>query len=154
MHLSDLATLLVDDALRTWRRRVIVGVITVVFVLAAIFELWSAARLALGEAIGPVGARLVLALVFLLLIGAAALFVTIAERREARARAKADRPFGSEAQVTAIAEAINLGYSLARDFRRGRGNAEPAAAAAPEAPQSDKPPGTPEPDPAAVRDRP
>lgn len=153
MRIADISALVIDEVLRTWRRRLIAGAVIAVFALAAIIEVMSAARLTLDLYVGPIGARLILAAVFVCVIAACALAVLRAERREAAERAA--KPFGGEAQVNAIAEAIHLGYSIARDFRRGsrsQANGADAADAGAPPPRPDDP--GPEPDPSSVRERP
>lgn len=125
MRLADLPLVVIEDMKRTWRRRLIAGVIVLFFGIAAIIEAIDAARLALAPAVGPVGARLILVGVFAL-IGAAAMgFVWWAERQkravEAQTAAASDAaaaapPAGNE-KIAMLAEAIHLGYSLARRLR-------------------------------------
>lgn len=104
----------------------IAGAIAFVCAILVLAEIIPAARLALTPSAGPLGARLILAALFALAIAAAVAWIVVAERREAAARAAGDAPFGGGEKVTAIAEAINLGYNLARDLREWRtGKAAP-----------------------------
>ncbi len=117
MQITKIPALLIEQVVRTWRRRLIAGAVIVVFAIAAINEGISAARFALHAEVGPVWARVILTGAFLAIVGAAALLLLWRERREAAERAA--KPFGGDERVSAIAEAIMLGYSLAQDFRRG-----------------------------------
>jgi hypothetical protein len=122
MRLTSIPALVVNDLVRVWRRRLIAGVVVLIFGFAALSEGVSALRLALHNLVGPVGARLILAGIFLLVVVLALVILGWRERRDAAIKAqRASQPFGGDERVSAIAEAINLGYSLAQDFRRGRG---------------------------------
>jgi hypothetical protein len=112
MRLADLPGLLIADTVRKLRRRLIAGVVILIAAIIAVAECLSAARLALEPHVGSVGARLILAGVFLAVIAGTAYWVS----RPTAAAAK-DR-LNSDERVTIIAEAISLGYSLARDLSK------------------------------------
>jgi hypothetical protein len=148
MRLTEIPALLLEETVRTWRRRLVAGVVILISGIAAMLEGISAARLALQTAVGPVGGRLVLGGIFLVVVAIAAIVLVLRERRAAAQRAA--KPFGGDKRVSAIAEAINLGYTLAQDFRRGR---SPNGAAAAEAAADGRSDGE-APDPASVRREP
>lgn len=136
MRLADLPGLLLADTLRKLRRRVIAGVVILIAAIIAVAECLSAARLALEPHVGPVGARLILAGAFLAVIAGTAYWVS---RPTAAAGAAKDR-LNSDERVTIIAEAISLGYSLARDLSRPS-----VSDPVPESPDPTVPPVTPTP---------
>lgn len=126
MRLTDIWALLIDDKIRVWRRRLLVGAVAFVCGILAFIEGLDAARIALAQQIGPIWARVVLAGIFALVIAAAVMLLMRAERRDAAARdAERDQAAG-DLKVAAIAEAIHLGYALARDFRKSRSADETA----------------------------
>jgi type VI protein secretion system component VasK len=127
MRLADLPLVVIEDMKRTWRRRLIAGAIVLFFGIAAIIETIDATRIALASAVGPVWARLILVGVFILIGAAAVGFVLWAERQrraaQAHAAAASDAaeaaapPPGNE-KIAMLAEAVHLGYSLARRLRK------------------------------------
>lgn len=130
MRLADIPTRLIEDTLRKWRRRVIAVAVIAVCALVAVIEGLAAARLALEVVLGPVGARLVLVGIFVAILAATAV---VLNRIEAAAEkpAAGEQPFNREERVSLIAEAINLGYMVARDLKK------PSANPATDAPASD-----------------
>jgi hypothetical protein len=124
MRLAELPVRLIDDWLKTWRRRAIAGVVIALCGIIAAIEALAAMRLALELALGPVGARLVLAGAF---VAIAVATVLALGRIEAAARTPApeQEPRSQDERVSMIAEAINLGYMAARDLRKS--SAAPAA---------------------------
>jgi len=137
MRLADLPLVVIEDMKRTWRRRLIAGAIVLFFGIAAIIETIDATRIALASAVGPVWARLILVGVFILIGAAAVGFVLWAERQRRAAQAHATAasdaaeaaapPPGNE-KIAMLAEAVHLGYSLARRLRkRPAGRARSAA---------------------------
>lgn len=132
MRLADIPTRLIAGTLKRWRRRAIAVAVIVACGLVAAIEALAAARLALEFVLGPVGARLVLAGVFVVILTATALLL---RRIEAQAERRPDeRPFSQEERVALIAEAIDLGYAMARDLKKP---APGSAAASP--PRDDRP---------------
>lgn len=129
MRLTSISALLFDETIRTWRRRIIAGVLIVAFGIAAIVEGISAIRMALYLQVGPVWAPAILAGIFLVVVVVTLLVLYWRERRAAAMRAT--KPFGSDERVSALAEAISLGYTLAQDFRRSREKSNGAASDAP-----------------------
>ena len=127
MRLTEIPGLLIEDTVRVWRRRLVVGFIAFVFGIIALIEALDAVRIALSQAIGPVWARVVLAGVFALTIVVAVLLLMRAERRDAAAQDAERQKAAGDLKVTAIAEAIHLGYALARDFRKPRAADDVAA---------------------------
>jgi hypothetical protein len=130
MRLADIPTRLIEDTLRKWRRRVIAVAVIAVCALVAVIEGLAAARLALEFALGPVGARLVLVGIFVAIVAATALVLKRIEAAEEKP-AEGEEPFNKEERVSLIAEAINLGYMVARDLKK------PPATPEPDAPPSD-----------------
>jgi len=133
MRLTSISAFLFDDAIRTWRRRIIAGVIVVAFGIAAIVEAVSAIRVALYLQLGPVWAPAILAGIFLVVVLVTLLVLYWRERRAAAM--EASKSLG-DARVSALAEAISLGYALAQDFRRSREKTNGAAAS--DAPPQDE----------------
>ena len=131
MRLADIPTRLIEATLQRWRRRAIAVAVIAVCALVAAIEALAAARLALEFVLGPVGARLVLAGVFVAILSATALLL---RRIEAHQRPPDERPFSQEERVSLIAEAIDLGYAMARDLKKP---APGPAAASP--PRDDRP---------------
>ena len=139
MRLVDISALRVEKLARKWGRRALALLVIVVCALVALAEGMAALRLALEAAVGPIWARVVLAVFFLAVIAATALILRQQERQETAA---ADRhagegvPAGKDERVSMIAEAIDFGYSLARDFKQ-----QPAkpATTEPAAPENDPP---------------
>jgi hypothetical protein len=120
MRLADIPARLVEDAVRRWRRRVIAILIVAICALVALVEGLAALRLALESALDPVWAHLTLVGLF---VGAMAVTVLVLGRLERRAaavvrRGQQNKPPGKEERVSMIAEAIDLGYSLARDLKQ------------------------------------
>lgn len=118
MRISDIPGILLEDTVRKVRRVIIGSVVIGASGLVIIVEGIAAGRLALEPVVGPVGARLVLIAVFAL-IAIVAAFVFL---RDAKAAAAAAQPAAgrssTEERIAIIAEAIGLGYSLARDFSK------------------------------------
>jgi hypothetical protein len=116
MRLADIPTRLIEGTLRKWRRRAIAVAVIGACALVAAIEALAAARLALEFVLGPVGARLVLASVFVAIVAATALLL---RRIEAQAQRRPDeRSFSQEERAALIAEAIDLGYTMARDLKK------------------------------------
>jgi hypothetical protein len=128
MRLADIPTRLIEDTLRKWRRRVIAVAVIAVCALVAVIEGLAAGRLALEAVLGPVGARLVLVGLFLAILAATALVLSRLEAAEEKPAA-GEEPFNREERVSLIAEAINLGYMVARDLKKP--SADPPAEAPP-----------------------
>jgi hypothetical protein len=128
MRLADIPTRLIEDTLRRWRRRAIAVAVIGACALIAGIETLAAARLALELVLGPVGARLVLVGVFVAILAATALLL---RRIEAQAQQRPEeRPFSQEERVALLAEAIDLGYAMARDLKQpssGSGAESPAS---------------------------
>jgi hypothetical protein len=114
MRLSDLPGLLLQDIIGTWRRRIIAGGVIVVCAIGVIIEGFSAARHALEQSAGPVGARLILAGVFLGALVATLIWLKTAERQKDQTAAAAK----NDERTVLIAEALSLGYTLAQEFGR------------------------------------
>jgi hypothetical protein len=131
MRLAEIPTRLIEDTLKKWRRRAIAVAVIAVCALVAFVEGLGAARLALEAVLGPVAARLVLAGMFVAILAAAALTLRRAEATAAERPADGQEPSSREERVSLFAEAINLGYTIARDLKR------PAANAADDAPSSE-----------------
>jgi type VI protein secretion system component VasK len=141
VRLADIPLRLVEDTVRKWRRRAIAIGMIAVCALAALVEGLAALRLALEAMLGPVWARIILAGIFLAVVAATALGLGYLERRDVGRRerqARASGPFAKDERVSMIAEAIDLGYSLARDLKQpgrpGRTDPDAAPAAAEDAP--------------------
>ncbi len=124
MRLADIPAFLVEDTVRKWRRRAIILAVMGVCALVVLVESFSAARAALAISLGPVKGHLVLAGIFLGVIAVAGLVLWWIERRSAT---KSEQTLARDQRVGLIAEAIDLGYTLAREFK------QPSAAPAPEA---------------------
>jgi hypothetical protein len=138
MRLGEIAGLLLKDALPEVRRWVIGIAIAAIAVAAALIELTSAARHALEPLAGPVWSRVIVASAFLAVAAAALLTPYYARRRNA-ARAEATPPDEALKQRFAIlAEAVGVGFSLGRDFRKAAApNGKDHTAPEPAAPPSD-----------------
>jgi hypothetical protein len=147
MTLGELPALLFEGVLRKWKRRAITYAICVVCALGIVVQTISITRILLERAFGPIGGRLFVIGILVLVIAAA---ISVLWRMEARAReveAAVDQAVGAgkeERKVALIAQAINLGYSLSRSF--GSGKPRPARDDDPPGPTS--PPGN-SPQPAA-----
>jgi hypothetical protein len=115
MRLADIPARLIEDTLQRWRRRAIAVAVIAACAIVAAIEALSAARLALEFVLGPVGARLVLAGVLVAILTATALSL---RRIEAHRPRPDERPFSQEERVALIAEAIDLGYTMARDLKK------------------------------------
>ena len=116
MRLSEIPTRLIEDTLRKWRRRAIAAAVIVVCLLVALVEGLAAVRMALESALGPVGARLVLVAVAVAIVAGTAFALS---RIEAAAeRPSAGQEPGREERVSLIAEAIDLGYTIAQDLKK------------------------------------
>jgi hypothetical protein len=131
MRLAEIPTRLIEDALKKWRRRAIAVAVIAVCALVAFVEGLGAARVALEAVLGPVGARLVLAGMFVAILAAAALTLRLTEATAAERPVDGQEPSSREERVSLIAEAINLGYTVARDLK------QPAANAVGDAPSSE-----------------
>jgi hypothetical protein len=132
MRLAEIPTRLIEDTLRKWRRRAIAAAVIAVCALVAFVEGLAAARMALEGVLGPVGGRLVLVAVSVAILAGAAFVL-------GRIEAQAERPSageqpGREERVSLIAEAINLGYTIAQDLKKP--SAHPTAD---ESPVDDRP---------------
>lgn len=118
MRLTEIPTALIEEFLRKWRRRLVVGVIALICVIGALIEGLAAARVALEPALGAAGARAAIAAAFLIVILIAFAALWFAERKPAaereRTREEADR---RSERTELIAEAIDLGYTLAQSLR-------------------------------------
>jgi hypothetical protein len=133
MRLADIPARLIEETLRKWRRRAIAIVVIVVCALVAVIEGLAAARLALESVFGPVGGRLVLVGIFVAILAVTA-FVLSRIEIAAEKPAPGEEPFTREERVSLIAEAINLGYMVARDLKK------PSVAPATDAPHCDDAP--------------
>jgi hypothetical protein len=146
MRVGDIAGLLLREAVPALRRWIIGIAAIAIAVVAALIELTSAARHALEPVTGPVWSRVIVGLAFLLIAAGAALTLFYAGRyRTARAEA-APSDAALKHRFTIIAEAVGLGFSLGRDFRKaaapnGKDQAPPDPQAAPDptAEPSDRP---------------
>lgn len=135
MRLADIPARLIEDTLRRWRRRAIAAAVIAACALVAVIETLAAARLALEFVLGPVGARLALVGVFVAILTATVLLL---RRIEAPAqRRPGERPFSQEERVALIAEAIDLGYTMARDLKKPAPGS--AAGSAPARPRNGSP---------------
>lgn len=118
MRLTEIPTAIIEEFVRKWRRRIIVGVISLICVIAALIEGVAASRAALEPALGAAGAHAAIAGIFVLFIVIAVFALWLAERKPAaereRARDKSDR---RSERTELIAEAIDLGYTLAQSLR-------------------------------------
>jgi hypothetical protein len=123
MRLTDIPGVMLNDLWGTWRRRLVAGAVVLVCCVVVLAESLSAARVALTPSFGALGARLVLAGAFSLMMAAVVGWLRHREGRESAARAADERPFGGDQKVTVIAEAIHLGYMIARDLRDWRAKA-------------------------------
>jgi len=121
MRLADIPTRLIEDTLRKWRRRAIAVAVIAVCALVAVIEGLAAARLALEAVLGPVGARLALVAMFAAVLTATALILRRVETASEKPAA-GQEPFSREERVSLIAEAINLGYMVARDLKKPSAN--------------------------------
>jgi hypothetical protein len=118
MRLTELSTAFIEQILRKWLRRAIVGVIALICSIAALIEGVSAARHALEPMLGPAGAHAAIAGAFVAIIAIALIVLALAERKPAaeRAREKDESDRRSE-RTELIAEAIDLGYTFAQSLR-------------------------------------
>jgi hypothetical protein len=139
MNLADLPGMLFAGVLQKWKRRAIVYAICAVCALGILIEFVAIGRILLERALGPIGGRLLVAGILLAVICIALLTLWMLERRAHAARA-ASVGAGTEndPRVAVIAQAINLGYTVARGF----GDERPREAPTP--PVSESPPDTPE----------
>jgi hypothetical protein len=119
MRLTDIPAALLHEMVRTWTRRLIVGIIVLAFAIAAIIHGIAAARLALEPAVGLVWARVILVVAFLAIIALTLAWIYFAERRDAARKRERSEP-ETDQKAAVIAEAVSLGYALARDFKRAR----------------------------------
>jgi hypothetical protein len=124
MNMSELPARLFEGVLRIWKRRVIVYAVCAVCFLGIAVESISIGRILLERAFGPIGGRLLISGVLLIVIASALLTLWQMERR-ARLRTAERAEDGSEddPRVAMIAQAINLGYTFARGF--GPNQADP-----------------------------
>ncbi len=126
MSLGELPALLFEGVLRKWKRRAITYAICVVCALGVVVQTISITRILLERAFGPIGGRLFVIGILVLVIAGA---ITVLWRLEARAReveAAVDQAVGAgkeERKVALIAQAINLGYALSRSFGGGKSRA-------------------------------
>jgi len=123
MRLNDVAANALAPAIASVRRRAIISIVILVGAIGAIVELTIAATLALEPQMGLVGARLIVAAIYAFLILMAVLIFVISERRASPAAAtsaplRTAQLAENQGRVTLIAEAVFLGYSLARRARR------------------------------------
>jgi heme/copper-type cytochrome/quinol oxidase subunit 1 len=140
MRLRDIVGPLLKRSLADIRRVIIGGVIIAIAAAAALIELTSAARHYLEPMMGPVWARLILALAFILIAVVAYIVLHYAgsSRREARVQ---DDPSDEALQqrFSILAEAVGIGFSLGRDFRKaGHRNGKDADDAAGEASETEE----------------
>lgn len=126
--LAQLSSFLLDDMMRKVRRRAIAGVVIAASVLAAAIEGTSAARHALEPWAGPVGARLILVGVFVLIAAGAVGWLAWGEGRSSRRDAGRDARGDEDPRAAIIAEAVSVGYSLGRDFMKASPNGHAVAA--------------------------
>jgi hypothetical protein len=118
MRLTDIPALLIEDILRKMKRLVIGGIIVAACGFIAFLEILSAAKHGLEPLVGPVGARLILAGVFLVFAAVGAFVFLRSEKPDRPANRDAGAQSSTEQRVAVIAEAISLGYSLARDYSK------------------------------------
>jgi uncharacterized membrane protein len=118
MRLTEIPLALVEEFSRKWRRRIVVGVIALICLVAALIEGVAAARLWLEPIYGAAAAAAIVAGAFLAGIVLAFAVLWLMERRPAaeRARAHAEAERRSE-RTELIAEAIDLGYTFAQSLR-------------------------------------
>jgi uncharacterized membrane protein len=118
MRLTELSTAFIEQILGKWRRRAIVGVIALICVIAALIEGVSAARLALEPMLGPAGAHAAVAGGFIAIVVIAFIVLALAERRrDAEREGAKDESDRRSERTELIAEAIDLGYTLAQSLR-------------------------------------
>jgi hypothetical protein len=118
MRLTEIPTAIIEEFVRKWRRRVIVGAIALICVIAALIEGVGAARVALEPAFGAAGARVAIAGAFVFCIAIAVFSLWLAERKPAAERQHArDESDRRSERTELIAEAIDLGYTLAQSLR-------------------------------------
>jgi uncharacterized membrane protein len=118
MRLTELSTAFIEQILGKWRRRAIVGVIALVCLIVALIEGVSAARLALEPMLGPAGTHAAIAGAFIAIIVIALIVLALVERKPAAERARANDESDRRSERTElIAEAIDLGYTLAQSLR-------------------------------------
>jgi uncharacterized membrane protein len=118
MRLTEIPTAFIEEFLRKWRRRIVVGVIAFICLIAALIEGVSAARHALEPMLGPAGAHAAIAGAFVAIIVIALIVLALAERKPAAERAKAkDESDRRSERTELIAEAIDLGYTFAQSLR-------------------------------------
>lgn len=126
MRLTDIPALLIEDIVRKLRRIALAGAVIAVCAVVILIEGLAASRLALEPLVGPVFARLILVGAFLLIAGVASYFLLRDETKGAAAERRE-----TDNRVAVIAEAISLGYSLARDFTKPQPGATNGNAPAP-----------------------
>jgi uncharacterized membrane-anchored protein len=128
MRVADLPALLLAGTLRKIRRRAVAYLICAACALGILIEVASAGRLALEYQLGPIGARLAVAAALLLVVVATLATVWWLEKPSSRADAPAGadaEQFASDKRLGLIAEAIYLGYTLARGMGQANGSGRP-----------------------------
>ncbi len=118
MRLTEIPLAFIEEFSRKWRRRIVVGVIALICLVAALIEGVAALRLWLEPICGAAAAAAIVAGAFLAAIVVAFAALWLMERRPAaeRARAREDAERRSE-RTELIAEAIDLGYTFAQSLR-------------------------------------
>jgi len=141
MRLIDIPTAIVEELVRKWRRRLIVGVIALICGVAAVIQAIAAARAALEPLIGLAWSHAAIAGVFVLIMLGTLAALWMAERAPA-APAQEEGERRSE-RTELIAEAIDLGYTLAQSLRekpRARRRRRAAQEPAPPSQEQDEAP--------------
>jgi uncharacterized membrane protein len=119
MRLDQLALSTIEQVAGRLLRRLLVMLVMAVLALVAIFYFVSAGELELATRYGVINAQLIMGAIF---AGAAlAAFLTLWAMRAKRPRASAPALSGQrEMQLVMLAEAVMLGYALARKGERAR----------------------------------
>lgn len=122
MNLSELPGLLFAGLLERWKRRAVVYAICAVCALGIAIESIAIGRILLERTFGPIGGRLFVAGILILVMAAALLTLWQLERRSrlAHAAQNAQAAADNDPRVALIAQAINLGYTFARGFGNDR----------------------------------
>ncbi|MFN3657881.1 MAG: hypothetical protein ACK4UO_11555 [Pseudolabrys sp.] len=119
MRLDDIARLTLNTLLGALLRRAAVAAVLAIFAITALYQFTVASTIALELEYGPLNAHLIVGAIYLVL-AAIALAVLWAMRPKSSAPGLPALGEPRQMQLVMLAEAVMLGYTLARKNSRAR----------------------------------